>query len=302
MAWPAIAMIAGAGISAAGDIWKQIDAAKQQKRVNRYAEQQLGDLYGPSQWERGIAGMLRGRKDATMFDPAAWDIDMGGINQTINAGNDGLMQFLRANPLAQMQAAYGGQFDTSQSFRDLQASDDMMINRQASALRGGFSGLGQRFGSSARGAEGRLRSDFSAQIGARNAGIRQNAFESAAGRQLAATQSGLGLQLQGYTTQAQQGMQAAQLAAAIAQANQGSHRDIANYNLMASNQNWLQQLQGQQTGYNMLMGRRGAKANLLSIMAGIPQASGNVLTAAGGGIGDIGAIAALAPYLQKQGS
>jgi hypothetical protein len=102
------------------------------------------------------------------------------ILQRINPGQDSLMQFLRADP--------SRTFDTSTAFGQLEANDNRQINNQASALRAGYSGLGQRFGTSAQRNEGRMRSDFASQIAARNAGLAQSSFESSQGRSMQAAQ------------------------------------------------------------------------------------------------------------------
>ncbi len=106
--------------------------------------------------------------------------DIPGLLSRINPGQDSLMQFLRADP--------SRVFNTSDAFSQLEANDNRQINNQASQLRAGYSGLGARFGTAAQRNEGRLRSDFAAQVAARNAGIAQSSFESGQSRSMNAAQ------------------------------------------------------------------------------------------------------------------
>lgn len=145
--WPIILALTGAGLNIFGNI-QQNNAANKKNQ--------------------GITDMAGG-----MFMPTS---GIPGILQSINPGNDALMQFLRADP--------SRQFDTSGAFTALEANDQRQIDQASNSLRAGYAGLGQRFGTASQRQEGRLRGDFAAQIAARNAGIAQSSFESAQGRSM----------------------------------------------------------------------------------------------------------------------
>lgn len=101
------------------------------------------------------------------------------INQLIagklNTGQDGFLQYLRANP--------GGlqpfQFDTSSAFKALQAQDVQTTADQVAGLRSSVGSLGERFGTGFASREAILRSRLGSDIAARNAGLAQSSFQNA---------------------------------------------------------------------------------------------------------------------------
>lgn len=109
------------------------------------------------------------------------------IQQALNPGQDSFLQYLRSNPTALKPF----QFDASQAFKDLQANDTQQITNQLDALSAGAGSLGARFGSGFAAKEALARSNFAAQIGARNAGIAQNSFNTALNAGMADFQSGV---------------------------------------------------------------------------------------------------------------
>lgn len=287
----------GAGVDAFGKYKQGKAAQNQQGIINSRAEGMFNQ--GSSPYEAMIQQLLGSMGGPMKLDANSGNIDIQSILSGMNPGNDALNQFLRSDPTRQLQAAAGGQFDVSEAFKMLQGNDQMQIDRAANDTRAGYAGLGQRFGGAAQATEGRMRSDFAAQVAARNAGISQSAFENAASRKLAATTSGMGFQFQGADALSRQGQFGAQLAAQLAQANQGNLFRNNQFNLDALSQNWMQKMQGIQAGFGM--GQQGFQNNrdLLAIMAGFQPGGGAGWQAAGGGLGDIGQLIAFLPMLQQ---
>lgn len=125
-------------------------------------------------------------------------VDVAGpsIGESFNTGQDSLMQLLN-------RTIGGGDqtFGAQQTIDALQPLDQRLINQQVSGLRGSAGSLGQRFGSSLRQDEGRLREQFAQDIAARNAQLMQSAYESGQNRQLQSL--GIGGQLAGQLQQSE---------------------------------------------------------------------------------------------------
>lgn len=291
----------GAGVGAIGDARAQGAANRQQGRVNSAA---MGMMMpqGSSPYEAMIQKLIGGLGDPMRLDPTSGNIDMAAIMQRMNPGQDALMQFLRADPMSKLLGESGGTFDASRAFGMLEGNDALQIERATNATRAGFSGLGSRFGTAAMRNEGRMRSDFAAQIAARNAGIAQSSFESNAARRLAAAQGGMGFQLQGAQALASQGVNAAQIAAGLATANQDNlYRNNA-FNLSANQQNYMQRLNAIQAGFGINQQGFQNNRDLLAIMAGLNPGGGTGFQAVGQGMGDIGQLLMFLPFMRNAGN
>jgi hypothetical protein len=148
---------------------------------------------GMGEVEKLLLGLVGSNPQGTSYTPTQLDLS-GVLSQGgFNVGQDSLMQQLRATPgsnlnksLEAVLAGGGNPFDTSKMFEALGAVDQRNTNQQVAGLRGGASGLGQRFGSGMLGAETALRQNISSDVNARNAGIQQGSYESAQARLLQA--------------------------------------------------------------------------------------------------------------------
>lgn len=121
----------------------------------------------------------------------------------LNQGQDSFLQYLRAKPGALDPFMY----DQSKMFEGLKAQDTQTINDQVAGLRASAGSLGSRFGSGFAAREGMTRERFASDIGARNAGISQNAFNFAVtsgmqdyGQTASINQNRLGLLFQALNT------------------------------------------------------------------------------------------------------
>jgi len=164
----------------------------------------------PVQFNPSFAGAQSaapGQMQAALVAPNAFG-KLGGT-QGFNQGQDGLLQMMRreiglqqdpslALNLQQINAG-NSQFDNSQLFKALQATDDPALQRQVDQLHASAGSLGARFGTAMQRNEAELRGNFAAAAQARNAQIAQQSFEAAQARRL----QGLGLtgQLQDQTNQ-----------------------------------------------------------------------------------------------------
>jgi hypothetical protein len=186
---------------------------------------------------------------------ASQQIDIGDIFRTTgyNAGNDALMQLLRADPSRQLTAtdsqmaemlATGNPFNTSNQFDSLQKLFGQNTDDAVARIQGSTGRLGARFGSAtqqnvARSVE-RLNTERNAQL----ASLEQQAFESAQGRRMGAANLLAGLetsrrtdtidaaraaqQAAGLGLQGAQANQAAALQAALANQATGQQTSLAN--------------------------------------------------------------------------
>lgn len=288
----------------------------------------------------------------SMLDPALYSaagyspamIDPSGIgSQGFNTGQDALMQMInRGIPTQQdpmvalgLQQA-GQQFNNSDLFGALAPLDQRLIDQQAAQLQGSAGSLGARFGTAMMEKEGQLRGNFAQNIAARNAGLQQQSFESAAQRGLQAT--GIGAQREQFfaglpfqEAQLQQqaalglqsgALQQSGLLAQLLQANQGATNQAGQFNATAQNQagqfnagqttqagqfnsmqgqqwnSFLQSVLGQASG--MQQGQQGMNAQLLAIMAGLPgmNAPQQQPSAIPGAFGDISQLLMFLPFLQ----
>lgn len=187
------------GLGMGYNAWQQNNASN---RLNQRQDDILAQAAGMRQNGMGeaeqlIMQLLGGAQNnqSTAFRPQ--QLDMQGLmgQSGFNAGQDALMQMLRATPQSNLNrslnatiAGQGNPFDTSAMFEALGAVDTRNTNQQVAGLRAGASGLGQRFGSGMLGAETALRQGISTDINARNAGIQQGSYESAQARMLQAAQ------------------------------------------------------------------------------------------------------------------
>lgn len=160
----------------------------------------------------------RNRQLQSMFgSPSAleqWGQSMLWGGQGFNTGQDGLMQGMRRDPLAQSNNALaaiidaqGNPFDTSELFQSLGVLDNRNLTQSLAGLSAAAPGLGSRFGTANRNAEVRLREQALQDAAARNAGIAMQSHGDAQGRLLQA----LGLSQQGALGQQAQQNQLLQL-------------------------------------------------------------------------------------------
>lgn len=346
MGLPAI----GLGISAIGQLGGALSANSANRRNEQRVQSQtdymrrlLGGMFqrDPGAAEQGLGNAMQNFLPSgqsfkhTPYDAAQVTmpgIDSEGILGGFNTGQDALMQFLNRNPAEDMGAlvpnlegilSNGNPFDVGSTFDALRASDDYQFNRALAEFRGSAGSLGQRFGTAMGQRENDLTAQLTNQLQARNAGIAQNAFESAQGRRLDAgnilsqlyqsqgnqTLQGLGLQQQGAQSIAdflsgQQGL-AAQLGLAnqgatnqASQFNAGLGLDAFNANQAARGGDLQRLLQALQLQGGLEGDRRGYNAQLAALLSGQPiaQSQPNSLF---GTIGDLGQSAALLPFMQQ---
>jgi hypothetical protein len=220
---------------------------------------QMGGLGQLSAQQMGQLPQFMPQQVGTPASVAAPQIQMpGGIDlpqigmpavvgtQGSNAGQDGLLQMMRRDVSAPRDASIDPmlqsgtqQFDNSALFRALAPQDNQLLDEQVNQLRGSAGSFGQRFGSEMIKREGNMRQTFANNIAARNAGIQQQSFEAAQGRNLqgAGIQSGREQffgQIPFQNAQLQQ--QAAGQAGQLGQANQGLNLQAQQFNV-GQNQN-----------------------------------------------------------------
>jgi hypothetical protein len=223
-------------------------------------------------------------------------VDAGSIlgAPTMNLGNDALMQMLRSDPSRQMDPSARMLIDA------FAPQDARMLNQNVAGMRATAPGLGQRFGTAMGMGESNLRATAMNNIGTRNAGIAQSAYENAQNRRLQAAGS-----------INQQGLNIAQLASQLGLANQaalnqGGMFNVSN-NLQAQGMNADQanlfrqfQLQGYNTAFGQQMGQRQFNQSLLGMMMGqAPQNQANPMW--GQGAMDIGQLMMMLPMLRSMG-
>jgi hypothetical protein len=177
------AMMAGSTLVNAGMGWyNQRQQNKQlqdrQAMASKFLSPYLNE--GPGGAETGLAQLLARLSGGTQ------------PNEAFNTGQDALMQMLRADPnkrtmnmlTGMMQT--GDPFDTSEMFKTLETVDARQRQRALADLRGGSTGLGQRFGSSMMRGEEDLVGQMLQSTSARNAQIQQGSYEAAQGRRMQA--------------------------------------------------------------------------------------------------------------------
>lgn len=186
------ALALGAGSQIWGAFGQNRAAREQASFQNRMRRQLLGQRStGPSEYETMLQSLF------------------------FNSGQDGILQQMRNGPEDQVQqdvinmlmgiTETGNPFDTSEMFKALETQDARTRDDSVATLRAGTSGLGQRFGSAAGGAEADLLAQLADQTALRNAGIQMQSYESAQGRRQQAA---------GGVLQATQAQEAEQLALA----------------------------------------------------------------------------------------
>jgi hypothetical protein len=232
-----------------------------------------------------------GFKAPTGYDPSL--VGGGTGSQGFNTGQDGLLQMLRSqrDPTLTMGLGNAGAtFDNSAQFAALAPLDQRQIDQQVAQLHGSFGTLGERFGTAAMDKEQMLRTQALQNIGARNAGLAQQSFESGQARQMQGLgisagreQSGIQNWLQGMLANQQATNQASQFNTTM---GQGYNQFLSGLFGQASN------MQAQTGGLN---------AQLLAIMAGQPNPGAPVVqpSAMPGAIGDIGQMMMFLPFLQQ---
>lgn len=347
MGWPAaIGMGVGSLISGLGQQRAQQSAQQQQQQwlqmlMGRADALRWNDSPYAGQLQDFINSGLPAGAQYKPTDLTASLVDSQGILGApgINAGNDALMQLLRANPQVQMnqstdsalQSILGGdgsQFDASKAFGLLAGQDQYQTKQALTNLQGQAGSLGQRFGSANQKQASDLLANITGQLDARNAQISQSAFEAAQARRLQAAglltgreEFGLGLgqqnldrQLSAANSLNSQGLSIAQLAAQLGLANQGAMNQFsqfnaqqgfnaAQFNQQSAAQAAAMRLQALQQGFGQEQAMRGYNAQLLSLLSGQqPQFGGSsFLSTLGGSIGDISQLMFLLPYLRNSG-
>ena len=309
----------GAGVAGAGSLlgaFGQYQAQNAQNKKQAYVQNAAQGMFqnSSSPFEIALQNLLNGRQAPTAIAGDTGAIDINSILGNVNPGNDALSQMLRSDPLSSTTTARlsqmmnnPAQFNASQAFAGLQAQDQLTTKNALTNLLGSFGGLGQRFGTSAQNQAGNTLANISAQLDARNAGIAQSSFSDAQARALQAAnllsgreQFSAANRLNAAQSLNQNSLSAAQLAAGLAQANQGNLFQNEQFNQNNLNNYFAQQLSGLNTGFGMQQARNAQNAQLLGIIQGLPQ-MGNAATAFGGGLGDIGQLIAFLPFLQNFG-
>jgi len=334
------ASLLGSGISAFGAarVNKQNLQAQQQRQrqIDQQAAQNsglIGNLFNGLQGQLGNLAPVQGQQataNAFSFDPLqASQVDLGSVTggaggQTFNAGQDGLMQFLRADPMGKMQgtngilqeiAATGLPSDLSSIFT--QASQVNQDNNADLLARvtGTGGGLGQRFGSATQRIAGDTARRLANEQSLQNSQLALQTAEAASGRRLnAASQLGQ-FQLQGNAQLMGAGQQQQAMILQAALANQQAQNQMGQFNvnagMQANQQNNAQAMQAifgnnaqmlnerqaqlQQLGIGgQLAGQQSQAMNqILGVRAGVqaPQAGPvNGATAFGGGLQDLATI------------
>ena len=174
---------AGTGASAYSNYGNAKNAEAQRRRNQQLIEQfVLPTLQGGPGKGEGMMEQLLGE----------WMPTTGG--QGFNTGQDALMQMLRSRPQDRTQdilegiAEGGAPFDASGVFKTLRTLDDRKRKEAIAGLRSGASGLGQRFGTAQRAAEGDMLSQLLEGEAARDEQIAMQSYEAAQGRRMGAVQ------------------------------------------------------------------------------------------------------------------
>lgn len=301
---------AGMGVQALGSLWSSYNQQKAANVANQRQQQLLDQargmqINGPSSIEQQILQLFSGTQGQGQYTPQLTDFNSLLSGTGYNAGQDAMMQMLRATPGTQVDKSLnavlegqGNPFDTSRMFDALHRMDQTGIAQQVAGLQGSSSGLGQRFGSSMLQAQNNLRQNAQNQIGARDAGIQQSSYEAAQGRMLQAAQ-----QLTGRE-QFNTGMQAnlAQLLQQNALGLIGAQQNVAtaNNNSLAQAMASLMAGNTQSAGLlQMLLGaeqsRRGFNLQTLGLQGGMaePYTTGGY----GQALSGLGQSAMMLPFL-----
>lgn len=258
-------------------------------------------------------------------------IDLGAFSAGtpgFNAGQDSLMQMLRAGPqlgtanagVNSVIQGQGNPYDTTGLFKAIDASGQNALDQQVAQLQGSFGSFGQRLGSAAMNAQGQLRNNYLLGSNLQKQQIGQQAYGDAQARLMAAlglsSQNALGA----YGAQAGVaqglgglGLNQLQLLSQLAQANQGAYNQGAQFNInnslaaqqsnQAAGQQWNQFQLGALGQANAIQqAQSGQNINLLSLLAGLPMGQAPVAqpNALPGAIGDLSQLALLYPYLQRR--
>jgi len=176
--------------------------------------------------------------------------------QSFNAGQDALLQAMRADPLSKIPGQQGldtnlaamasgkNMFNNSDLFSALNQQDNTNINNQVAALHASAGSLGERFGTAMNANEATLRANALNNIAVRNGQLASQSYESAQQRALSALGQQVGLQGQNQNyalAGANYGLNAAQAAAQSLFGTQNLNSQIGLANaanqLQASGQN-----------------------------------------------------------------
>ena len=276
------ASLLGSGIQAFGAARTNRQNLRAQQQRQQQLDQaagqnasQISTLFGNLQGQLGALQPIQGQQadpNAFSFNPlqgaqitsqgfnpsfaalpgqvAGSSVDLNGImgagSQAFNAGQDGLMQFLRSDPAGKMQgtnavlqeiAATGLPSDISSLFTQASA-----VNRDNNAdllaqATGTGGGLGQRFGSATQRVAGDTARRLANEQSLQNSQLALQVAEAAAGRRLGAASQLGQFQLQGNSQLlgAGQGQQQLALQAALANQQNAFNTGTFNANLGAQN-------------------------------------------------------------------
>ena len=307
------AMMGGAmGLQALGSLW---GAHSQQQAANTANQRQQGILdaakgmqvNGPSSVEQQLLQLFGGTQGQGQYTPQLTDFNSLLSGTGYNAGQDAMMQMLRATPGTQVDKSLnavlegqGNPFNTSGMFDALHKMDQTGIAQQVAGLQGSSTGLGQRFGSSMLQAQGNLRQNAQNQIGARDAGIQQGSYEAAQGRMMQAAQQLTGREQFNTGMQANLAQLLQQNGLGLVGAQQGAA--TANNNSMAQAMASLMAGNTQSAGLlQMLLGaeqnRRGFNLSTLGLQGGMNEPY--TTPGYGGALGGMGQMAMMLPFLMQ---
>lgn len=173
------------------------------------------------------------------------------LGSDFNMGQDALMQMLNRSPGQQKDRAMemqlrsmygnGGQQDLSNLFAAQLPGQLNLLDQQVSQLRGGAGSLGQRFGSSLRGDEMKMRTDFLNNVNLNQQNALSQAYDAGQNRRLQA----LGLGGQNVQAANQNAIQGAGVQQGAAQQLLNSALQAAQMGQTADLQNAANSLQAQ---------------------------------------------------------
>lgn len=258
-------------------------------------------------------------------------IDLGAFSAGtpgFNAGQDSLMQMLRAGPqlgtanagINSVIQGQGNPYDTTGLFKAIDASGQNALDQQVAQLQGSFGSFGQRLGSAAMNAQGQLRNNYllgsnlqKQQIGQQAYGDAQTRLMNALGLSSQNALGAFGAQAGAAQGLGGLGLNQLSLLSQLAQANQSAFNQGGQFNInnalaaqqsnQAAGQQWNQFQLGALGQANAIQqAQSGQNINLLSLLAGLPMGQAPVAqpNALPGAIGDLSQLALLYPYLQRR--
>lgn len=251
-----VAMLSSMALSAGSSIYGGMQQDKASRRAGRRANRLENRAFG--MMEEGPTSVEQ------LIQEYLGNIGQDGILQQMRASPEGQYQQDVINTLLGITESGGDPFDTSELFAALEPIEADMRDEAVAELRGGASGLGQRFGSASQRAEAELLSDIVNQSAGRRAQIQQGSYEAGQGRKMGAL-----------------GMLLDRLARAenLATTQTGVETSL------------LQMLLGGEQA------RRGYNAQLFGFGAGMPQAPPQMGMANAGG--DIAQLLMMYPFMQQ---